>query len=67
MINDQTLYALLAHNSIERCSLKSHEEFEARVETTKKLLSKQCICYSKNDNKKDDSRLTASCTKCMAT
>ena len=60
-------YALHAYNLIARCSLKKHEEFEARVETTKKLLSKYCICYSKNDNKKDDSRLTASCTKCMAT
>ena len=60
-------YTLHAYDLIARCSLKSHEEFEARVETTKKLLSKQCICYSKNDNKKDDSRLTASCTKCTAT
>ena len=30
------LYALHAYNLIARCSLKSHEEFEARVETTKK-------------------------------
>ena len=60
-------YALHAYNLIARCSLKEHEKFEARVETTKKLLSKYCICYSKNDNKKDDSRLTASSTKCMAT
>ena len=31
---------LHAYDLIARCSLKSHEEFEARVETTKKLLSK---------------------------